>query len=73
MEDIPGSVPTEEITAPAAGLFSASIARAPSAARPSLGGFLSEIERMPHFGMPSEESFVRNFLESHKGYFVTKP
>ncbi len=73
MENIPDPVSPEETTAPAAGLFSGTeaVVRIPSPKRHD--GFLSEIERMPHFGIPSEESFVRNFLKGRKGLFVISP
>ncbi|QTD56053.1 hypothetical protein [Parasphingorhabdus cellanae] len=73
MENMTDRVSPEETTAPAAGLFSGTIACAPSPTPTSQDGFLSEIERMPHFGIPSEESFVRNFLAGRGGFFVTKP
>ncbi len=72
MEKVPDLVSPEQTTPPAAGLFSGTIARAPTPTPTQGGGFLSEIERMPHFGIPSEESFVRNFLEGRKGLFVIK-
>ncbi|MEP2102238.1 hypothetical protein [Parasphingorhabdus sp.] len=72
MENVTDLVSPEETTAPAAGLFSGMITRARCPTPTSVGGFLSEIERMPHFGIPSEESFVRNFLKGRKVYFVAK-
>ncbi len=71
MEDIPDLVSPEENTAPAAGLFSGKITPAPVPEATHSVGFLSDIERcMPHFGIPSEESFVRNFLKGRKGLFL---
>ncbi len=70
MEDIPDLVSPEENTPPAVGLFSGTITRAPLPTAPISVGFLSDIERMPHFGIPSEESFVRNFLQGRKVLFL---
>lgn len=73
MENVPDPVSPEETIAPAAGLFSRTISHVPTPTPTPRGGFLSEIERMPHFGIPSEESFVRNFLKGRKGLFVIAP
>ncbi len=73
MEKISDPVSPEEKLPPAAGLFSGMIARVPAPTPTSYGGFLSEIERMPHFGIPSEASFVRNFMKGRKGLFVVEP
>ncbi|GAB5481664.1 MAG: hypothetical protein Pars92KO_14210 [Parasphingorhabdus sp.] len=73
MENVPDPVSPEETTAPAAGLFSGTEAPVPNSSPACHDGFLSEIERMPHFGIPSEESFVRNFLRGRKGLFVIRP
>lgn len=73
MKNVPDPVSPEETTPPAAGLFSGTISHARTPTSKPHGGFLSEIERMPHFGIPSEESFVRNFLQGRKGIFVIEP
>ncbi|MEW4466677.1 hypothetical protein AB1K62_02445 [Parasphingorhabdus sp. JC815] len=59
----------DETNTPAAGLFSGTEVRAPSP--PDINaGFLSEIERMPHFNIPSRETFLRNFLTNRPFLFV---
>ncbi len=73
MENIPDPVSPDKTIAPAAGLFSGVISHAPAPTPTAHIGFLSEIETMPHFGIPSEESFVRNFLKGRKGLFVIEP
>lgn len=73
MENTPDMVSLEETAAPATGLFGGTGSCAPSSAPASDIGFLSEMERMPHFCIPSEESFVLNLLEGRKGFFIIKP
>ncbi len=73
----PALTPPDDNIAPAAGLFNGATWRArPSAPTPTpaaSGGFLSEIERLPHFGVPSAESFTRNFLKGRSGVFFVDP
>lgn len=73
MEKISAPVSLEETLAPAAGLFSGTTARVRTPTPPTYRGFLSEIEQMPHFGIPSEASFVRNFMKGRKGIFRAEP
>lgn len=73
MENVPDLLSTDlsldETNTPAAGLFSGTMVCAPSPPS-SNTGFLSEIERMPHFGIPSRESFLRNFLTGRQELFI---
>lgn len=73
MEKISDPVSPEETLPPAAGLFSGTIARVHTPTPTPYRGFLSEIEQMPHFGIPSEASFVRNFMKGRKGFFIVEP
>lgn len=70
MENSADIMSPEETDPLAAGLFNGMMTSASPQARPSGNGFLGEIERMPHFDVPSRESFVRNFLMGRKGLFV---
>lgn len=72
MENTQDMVSLDETSAPAIGLFGGTGSCAPSPAPTPGIGFLSEMERMPHFCIPSEESFVLSFLEGRKGLFIIK-
>ncbi|MEP3224411.1 MAG: hypothetical protein ABJO01_00420 [Parasphingorhabdus sp.] len=72
MEDNFDPATPEETMAPAAGLFRSNFAD-DRFRLSSPHGFLSTIETMPHFGIPSPDSFTKNFLAGRKGLFIIEP
>lgn len=59
--------PAKPCKAPAAGLFGYSIFNDRLSAFKPTVGYLRDLEQMPHFGPPSIDSFVAQYLRSNLG------